>query len=186
MLHYWHQKLFSLCLILTWTAAELPRDSRLLPRPHNILAVDVVVFMYTCHSQRSLPLPSHSQEKENAPTGISVKFNEFTDSDVGATLHHFVWPPWSQYGCVHCPHLWCCTSALMNWSFAYIFIQKSQSPSFYINASSFISHSVLKLFPGKCFTIQWGKQSFCWLVHSQSVTKREGRFRSATESLHLL
>lgn len=89
MLHYWHQKLFSLCLILTWTAAELPRDSRLLPRPHNILAVDVVVFMYTCHSQRSLPLPSHSQAKENAPTGISVKFNEFTDSDVGAGVHHF-------------------------------------------------------------------------------------------------
>lgn len=143
MLHYWHQKLFSLCLILTWTAAELPRDSRLLPRPHNILAVDVVVFMYTCHSQRSLPLPSHSQRKENAPTGISDLFNEFTDSDVGAAMHHFVWPPWTQYRffcgagkgayTVCSEVLWKCINKL---TICINFFPKSLSFFFYINSSS--------------------------------------------------
>lgn len=48
---------FALRLLLACSAAALPRDSCLLTPPHNILAVDVKLSMYTCHSQSLYRLP---------------------------------------------------------------------------------------------------------------------------------
>lgn len=48
---------FPLRLLLACSAAALPRDPRLLPPPHNILAVDAKLSMYTCHSQSLYRLP---------------------------------------------------------------------------------------------------------------------------------
>lgn len=38
----------------------------MLPRPHNILAVDVVVFVYTCHSRGASPPPACRRKSQAA------------------------------------------------------------------------------------------------------------------------
>lgn len=50
---YWHQKLFS----SPSAAGPVPWDPCLLLPPHDILAVDVKLSMYTCHSQSLYRLP---------------------------------------------------------------------------------------------------------------------------------
>lgn len=60
---------FHLRLLLACSAAALPWDPRLLPPPHNILAVDVRLSMYTCHSQSLYRLPlSFCSKKPSLPT----------------------------------------------------------------------------------------------------------------------
>lgn len=63
--------------------------------------------------------------------------------------------------------LWICARGLTNWLsaffflFCFFFFQNLCPLPFYINfSSSFALHCMLKLFPGKCFSVQWERQSF--------------------------
>lgn len=69
---------FPLGLLLACSAVALPRDLRLLPPAHNILAVDVKLSMYTCHSQSLYrpPLPSCPPPKtHNLPAHTLLHIN---------------------------------------------------------------------------------------------------------------
>lgn len=66
----------------------------MLPRPHNILAVDVVVFVYTCHSRGASPPPSSQAQTTGCP-----RTREPGGSCWAGGWMHAPPPPWGSPGC---------------------------------------------------------------------------------------
>lgn len=76
---------FPLRLLLACSAAALPRDPRLLPPPHNILAVDVKLSMYTCHSQSLYRLPlSLCSKKPSLPYTHTLLYTRSLHSGINS------------------------------------------------------------------------------------------------------
>lgn len=108
---YWHQKLFS----SPSAAGLLPWDLRLLPPPHNILAVDVKLSMYTCHSQSLYRLPLTLCSKTHPPCLPAVSTHTRKDrkahrhSLVSGLNSHTMKVALNQFLCV----LWACMHVML-------------------------------------------------------------------------